>query len=101
MFCLSYNPTNFYAKVGPSGVEFKGPLWHPIRYLSDTPLTGHLWHPINAPNDATHQKAPLLTWHFIRALANGITLNMFILVPIFYWNIFKFRKAQDLITGRN
>ena len=31
---LRYNLTDFYAKPGPSGVEFKGPLWHPVRYIS-------------------------------------------------------------------
>ena len=50
--------------TGPSGYEFKGPLWHPVRLL---------------PN--------LVTW------------NMFILVPIFYCAIFKFRKSQDLTRG--
>ena len=28
-----YNPTDFYAKPIPIGVEFKGPLWHPFRAL--------------------------------------------------------------------
>ena len=28
-----YNPTDFYAKPIPTGVEFKGPLWHPFRAL--------------------------------------------------------------------
>ena len=25
-----YNPKDFYAKPIPTGVEFKGPLWHPF-----------------------------------------------------------------------
>ena len=44
------------------------------------------------------QSNPLI-WRLVRALSNGILLNMFILVPIFYWRIFKFRKAQDLMKG--
>ena len=59
-----FNQTDFYASPGPSGFEFKGPLWHPLRIL-----------------------------------ANLVTWNMFILVPIFYFNIFKFRKSQELTTG--
>ena len=61
---LSYNPIDFYAKIGPSGVEFKGPLWHPIRYLSGTILTGPLWHPIRNPIQSNPLKHPSdLTLH--------------------------------------
>ena len=63
-FFFRYNHADFYARPGPSGLEFKGPLWHPLRLLTN-----------------------LATW------------NMFILVPIFYYNIFKFRKSQDLTPG--
>ena len=44
-------------------------------------------------------KGPI--WHPLRALANLAAWNMFILVPIFYWNIFKFRKAHALTTGKD
>ena len=50
-------------------------------------------HPIRK---SPHQDSP----YILRALSNLISLNMFILVPIFYWNIFRFRRTQDLITGR-
>lgn len=64
LFFSRYDQTDFYASPGPSGYEFKGPLWHPVRLF---------------PN--------LVTW------------NMFILAPIFYCAIFKFRKSQDLTPG--
>ena len=64
MLTFRYNETDFYASPGPSGVELKGPFWHPLRLLSN-----------------------LTAW------------NMFILVPIFYCTIFKFRKSQDLTAG--
>ena len=98
---LRFNLTNFYAKPGPSGVVFKGPLWHPMRYFSlfkryvtlgDVFISSG--HPIRK---SPHQDSP----YILRALSNLISLNMFILVPIFYWNIFRFRRTQDLITGRN
>ena len=63
-FFFSYNQTDFYASPGPRGVEFKGPLWHPLRLLSN-----------------------LATW------------NMFVLVPVFYCAIFKFRRSHDLTAG--
>ena len=28
-----YNQTDFYANPGPTGMEFKGPIWHPLRAL--------------------------------------------------------------------
>ena len=28
-----YNLSNFYASVGPSGLNIKGPIWHPIRLI--------------------------------------------------------------------
>ena len=65
MLMFSYNEKDFYASSGPSGVEFKGPLWHPVRLL------------------------PNLTWH------------MFLLVPVFYFVIFKSRKRQESTAGKN
>ena len=41
MFIFSYNEKNFYASPGPSGVEFKGPFWHPLRLLPN--LTWHMF----------------------------------------------------------
>ena len=64
--------------------------WRWVQRSTLAPHQVHIRHP---------KKIPPLIWHLIRALANGITLNMFILVPIFYWRIFKFRKTQDSIVG--
>ena len=66
MLMFSYNEKDFYASSGPSGVEFKGPLWHPVRLL------------------------PNLTWHMFA-----------VLVPVFYFVIFKSRKRQESTAGKN
>ena len=61
----SYNQTDFLANPGPSGMEFKGPLWQPTR-----------------------------------AFANLTAWSMFILVPIFYRAIFKFRRVHAMTAGK-
>ena len=38
-------------------------------------------------------------WDPIRICANLLSLNSFVVVPIFYCAIFKFRRAQDLVPG--
>ena len=38
-------------------------------------------------------------WDPIRICANLLSLNTFVVVPIFYCAIFKFRRAQDLVPG--
>ena len=63
---LRHDLTDFYANPGPTGIEFRGPMWQPIR-----------------------------------AVYNLTAWNMFILVPIFYRAIFKFRKVQDLTAGKD
>ena len=62
-FLFRYNIADFYAG-SEKGLEFKGPLWDPIRLLAN-----------------------LTTW------------NMFLVVPMFYCAIFKFRKAQNSTPG--
>ena len=38
-------------------------------------------------------------WDPIRICANLLSLNTFVVVPIFYCAIFKFRRTQDLVPG--
>ena len=39
-------------------------------------------------------------WDPIRVFANLTTWNMFVIVPIFYGAIFKFRRRQDMTPGK-
>ena len=39
-------------------------------------------------------------WDPIRVFANLTTWNMFVIVPIFYGAIFKFRRKQDMTPGK-
>ena len=63
IFLFRYDTSDFYAG-SVKGLEFKGPLWDPIRLLAN-----------------------LTTW------------SMFLVVPMFYCAIFKFRKAQNSTPG--
>ena len=63
-FLFRYDHTDFFGSY-QSGLEFKGPLWDPIRVC-----------------------------------ANLVSFSTFVVVPIFYYAIFMFRRAQDQHPGK-
>ena len=38
-FFLRYNLDNFYAGIGPSGVNINGPIWRPVRLVMNLNYT--------------------------------------------------------------